>query len=857
MFTLHIKKKVKKPLYLSSAEDILEKSMTEILTNLKNSYSKDGNNIVYVTICQKALVNPIRSGTYHLQDNDLKGLVNHIMASLNRFLNSNKQVQLDDTFEIYFKVLSSDSINYPRHRRKIVPLRQLIGNGTGFKALLFGGLIDVPKTFPNKKHSLENMCLLSTVIFNTLKFQNPIKYKIIKEMCYAGKPNKILNKAGQLLYEEIQKFCTAVQIPMEGPHDYYTVIPLLSEFYKIQIHLIESMENMRKVSKISSPEIHDLERHRVYLFQNEPGHVVVIDNLKQFFTVNKRRICFDCSQFSQFAFKTITHRCHARINCDKCLGCFETKDTIKQQTRDEGQEITTFCDSKLKPELGLSCKKCSFTFTTIKCYSNHKASCDSNKLRIKCKKCDVYYLNNSKETYNIAQAKHVCGVWPKRCDICKQINSEAFHICKIRKENEHLTWPNLGFINMKFIENCSGNCQNCYLLKEDFMKTNQITFKELFAHKEFHTLNCDDHKVIGANTDKPNLISIITEEKNRFQFQQRTFTEIADFTKYRQPESCLVLPYCDNPMPMSLEVYKGKQAKKDMGPTFYKYLKKVSIENNCLDQLFQFLCDPNKGLSNYTFIVENNKVMFALLKYFLSLQVVPVIIQQETTITLLEITGLQIKFLLKSSYLKGSVFEVGLQYGVPLKQTFFPDVWNKEENYNYIGKKPNFESFQLFTDTLKEVTEKKIFYDELPNEWNFNEQIFHCFQNETVVSIKSVLKFLQEAFNLQKTLSLVTEKQPNAIHPFGGRIISLSGFSFALFQFYYYNDVEAYTVMNPDVNGRTQTSRGEFEYISWLNFKSGNFIQGSFNCPQGQKYFGRHSVDGYDAQTKTVYQFRG
>ncbi len=121
MFTLHIKKKVKKPLYLSSAEDILEKSMTEILTNLKNSYYKDGNNIVYVTICQKALVNPIRSGTYHLQDNHLKGLVNHIMASLNRFLNSNKQVQLDDTFEIYFKVLSSDSINYPRHRRKIVP----------------------------------------------------------------------------------------------------------------------------------------------------------------------------------------------------------------------------------------------------------------------------------------------------------------------------------------------------------------------------------------------------------------------------------------------------------------------------------------------------------------------------------------------------------------------------------------------------------------------------------------------------------------------------------------------------------------------------------------------------------------
>ena len=49
----------------------------------------------------------------------------------------------------------------------------------------------------------------------------------------------------------------------------------------------------------------------------------------------------------------------------------------------------------------------------------------------------------------------------------------------------------------------------------------------------------------------------------------------------------------------------------------------------------------------------------------------------------------------------------------------------------------------------------------------------------------------------------------------------------------------------------------EFEYISWLNFHHGGFIQGAFNCPEGQKYFGKYSVDGYNAVTKTVYQFRG
>ena len=102
-----MKKKVNSPLYLSSVENILEKALLEILKSLKNSYEQEKESICYVTICQKTLVNPIRSGTYHLQENSLNGLVNHIMTSFNRFLNSNKELKLDDSFEIYFKVLSS------------------------------------------------------------------------------------------------------------------------------------------------------------------------------------------------------------------------------------------------------------------------------------------------------------------------------------------------------------------------------------------------------------------------------------------------------------------------------------------------------------------------------------------------------------------------------------------------------------------------------------------------------------------------------------------------------------------------------------------------------------------------------
>ena len=165
LYTLHLKQKEKSPILLSSVENILEKALFEILGSLKNHYPKSGNNIVYVTICQKTLVNPIRSGTYHLQDNDLKPLVNHIMAAFNAFLHSGAEIKLDDSFEVYFKVLSNASISYSGHRRKTVPLRQLVGAKTESKILLRGGLIDLPVEFPDKKHSLKNLCLISAVIF--------------------------------------------------------------------------------------------------------------------------------------------------------------------------------------------------------------------------------------------------------------------------------------------------------------------------------------------------------------------------------------------------------------------------------------------------------------------------------------------------------------------------------------------------------------------------------------------------------------------------------------------------------------------------------------------------------------------
>jgi len=64
--------------------------------------------------------------------------------------------------------------------------------------------------------------------------------------------------------------------------------------------------------------------------------------------------------------------------------------------------------------------------------------------------------------------------------------------------------------------------------------------------------------------------------------------------------------------------------------------------------------------------------------------------------------------------------------------------------------------------------------------------------------------------------------------------------------------------MHPFSGNVTQTSQGEYEWTSWLNWKNYELnLETAFNSFDGQKRFGKHAVDGYDAKTKTVYQFKG
>lgn len=90
---------------LSSIEDILEKAFSAILENLKSFYKDTDENYLYMTLMQDSMQNPLRSSCYVLQSNETKQMVSNLMSDFNRYVNSNDTIMLENSFQVFFKVI--------------------------------------------------------------------------------------------------------------------------------------------------------------------------------------------------------------------------------------------------------------------------------------------------------------------------------------------------------------------------------------------------------------------------------------------------------------------------------------------------------------------------------------------------------------------------------------------------------------------------------------------------------------------------------------------------------------------------------------------------------------------------------
>lgn len=242
-YVMHFKKKVQTPILLSEVLDILEKAFFAVLANIKSFFKDDTKNLVYLTLLQENLLNPIRTSPYVLQSNDTKDMVNHLMSQYNRFVNSNQTLHLlENSFTVFIKVLSDAHVNHPDHKRKAVPISQTVGKKSSSNVFLPGGRISIPVSYPGNINIFQNKCLLSSVALGYLQITNNVLFEKTKKSFYlrATKVNKI--EAGNLLQLMINDLCNGSGISDIGPHDLVNTLPKLADYYKIQIHVILTMD---------------------------------------------------------------------------------------------------------------------------------------------------------------------------------------------------------------------------------------------------------------------------------------------------------------------------------------------------------------------------------------------------------------------------------------------------------------------------------------------------------------------------------------------------------------------------------------------------------------------------------------
>lgn len=87
--------------------DFLHAGFIHILDEIKSFYKPDDHNIAYLTLIQKPMVSALNTGSFDLQDPEAAAdITDRILSMLSQYLLSNQSLVLNETFEVYIKVLS-------------------------------------------------------------------------------------------------------------------------------------------------------------------------------------------------------------------------------------------------------------------------------------------------------------------------------------------------------------------------------------------------------------------------------------------------------------------------------------------------------------------------------------------------------------------------------------------------------------------------------------------------------------------------------------------------------------------------------------------------------------------------------
>ena len=93
--------------------DFLHAGFLHILDEIKQFYNPEEHNIAYLTLHQKPMNSGLCTGSFDLQSPDSAGeITDRVLSMLAQYLLSNQSLALNDTFQVYLKILSMDHMDY-------------------------------------------------------------------------------------------------------------------------------------------------------------------------------------------------------------------------------------------------------------------------------------------------------------------------------------------------------------------------------------------------------------------------------------------------------------------------------------------------------------------------------------------------------------------------------------------------------------------------------------------------------------------------------------------------------------------------------------------------------------------------
>ena len=564
------------PPYLRDILDFLERAFNYILTNIRGHYKTDDHNIAFLTLYQKPMINGLNTGGFDIQE-DSQQMVERVLTMLEQFLVSNQTLKLDQTFQVYLKVLS---VKHMVHKMTVKPSGNKKRTKEYYKKKKHYGArrkptklynyfwaLDVPNSFQSEPtpNIFENKCLLTATILGILQNDYFKSKRVDKRFLHVQNINSVnstkKNRAGKILLQELNKLYLLTHLPKSGPYELEETTKSLHQSYKCQFFIFDGIDNSNKIIYMY-PEEYEDNLIPIYLYQpnNDKKHVVFIRNLNSYFKAN-RRLCFGCKRI--FMSHNYRHLCPKRKCCFSCRRFFQSKTTYIHE-----KLLQDFCDKNVTEENEFTCDLCNVTCYSRHCFKGHKKMCNGKgTFGFKCLTCNKFTYRGGNQNGNDVKLKHKCNE-QKKCIFCHETQEEN-HLCKLTKEVLRQFNTKLAFIGMEHVDNSSENCVQCMILRKG---------TELF---------CDKHQYKSVNSDEPLLVTIYYEENKKGSFSKYEINNIEHPPKTTKLENILSFYYSEDELSNS----STKKNKKNYTQDFMTNWEKLQLKETILisDLLLQLI----------------------------------------------------------------------------------------------------------------------------------------------------------------------------------------------------------------------------------------------------------------------------